>query len=166
MGINTPFSYKKLWKFYIISFFIKAYISFIYLIKSSLVYFYSAVLLYLLSLQYAMRCNKNLFKCKGTFSPLLGYIPGALRGCQGQPSARPQPPLICSSGLQPPSSPIGSSLVMEAIAYLITISSSSIDSLVTYARLACSLLYTWAILPHTTRFKNKYIKSQEISLLN
>src|ERR1700723_3640177 len=37
---------------------------------------------------------------------------------------------------------------MEAIAYLITISSSSIDSPVTYARLACFLPYTWAILPH------------------
>src|ERR1700722_17909275 len=36
----------------------------------------------------------------------------------------------------------------EAIAYLITISSSSIDSPVTHARLACSLPYTWAILPH------------------
>jgi hypothetical protein len=39
-------------------------------------------------------------------------------------------PLISSLGLQPPSSPISSSLFpMEAIAYLITILSSSIDSL-------------------------------------
>ena len=36
----------------------------------------------------------------------------------------------------------------EAIAYLITISSSSIDSPVTHARLACSLPYTWANMPH------------------
>src|SRR3984957_4730052 len=36
----------------------------------------------------------------------------------------------------------------EAIAYLITISSSSINSPVTHARLGCSLPYTWAILPH------------------
>ena len=41
-------------------------------------------------------------------------------------------------------------LSTEAIAYLITISSSSIDSLVTHARIACSLPYTWAILPYTS----------------
>jgi uncharacterized membrane protein len=41
-------------------------------------------------------------------------------------------------------------LSTEAIAYLITISSSSIDSPVTYARLACSLLYTWAKMPYKT----------------
>jgi hypothetical protein len=50
LGINTPFSYRKLWKSYIISFFTGAYVSFIYLIKSSLIHSYSAVLLYLLSL--------------------------------------------------------------------------------------------------------------------
>ena len=54
-------------------------------------------------------------------------------------------PWACSL-LPPPS--VRLSLVTEATAYLITISSSSIDSLVTHARLACSLPYTWAILPH------------------
>ena len=39
----------------------------------------------------------------------------------------------------------------EAIAYLITISSSSIDSPVTHARLACSLPYTWASMPHNSQ---------------
>ena len=72
LGINTPFSYKKLWKFYIISFFTGAYISFIYLIKSSLIYFYSTVSSYLLSLQYAIWCNKNPFKsCLLIFSGLI-----------------------------------------------------------------------------------------------
>ena len=50
----------------------------------------------------------------------------------------------------------------EAIAYLITISSSSIDSPVTHARLACSLPYTWAILPHS--FVD-FVKGEEIYLL-
>ena len=50
LGTNTPFFYKKLWKSCTISFFIEAYIFLFYLIKSSLIYSYSAVLLYLLSL--------------------------------------------------------------------------------------------------------------------
>ena len=62
ISTNTLFSYRKLQKFYTISFFIKVYISFIYLIKSSLIYFYSAVLLYLLFLQCTLQYNKNLFK--------------------------------------------------------------------------------------------------------
>ena len=62
LGINTPFSYKNLRKSYIISFFMGAHISFIYLIKSFLIYSYSAVLLYLLSLQYTIWYNKNPFR--------------------------------------------------------------------------------------------------------
>ena len=62
IGINTPFSYRKLWKSYTIFFFIRVYIFFIYLIKSSLTQYYSILLLYLLSLQCAMRCNKNPFR--------------------------------------------------------------------------------------------------------
>ena len=62
IGINTLYSYKKLQKSYIISFFIGAYISFIYLIKSSLIQYYSIVLLYSLSLQYTIRYNKNPFR--------------------------------------------------------------------------------------------------------
>ena len=62
IGTNTPFSYRKLWKSYIISFFIKVYIFFIYLIKSSLIQYYSILSLYSLSLQCVMRCNKNPFK--------------------------------------------------------------------------------------------------------
>ena len=50
LGTNTPFSYKKLWKSCIIFFFTETYVSFIYLIKSSLIYSYNTVLLYLLSL--------------------------------------------------------------------------------------------------------------------
>ena len=56
--------------------------------------------------------------------------------------ARPWLPLIYSLGLQPPSSPIGLSLSLlfiEAIAYFITILSSSIDSL-------CDL-YSACLLP-------------------
>ena len=78
------------------------------------------------------------------------YYKGSFGGCQGQPSARPWHLLIDPSGLQPfPPHRFVSLMSTEAIAYLITISSSSIDSPVTYARLACSLPYTWASMPHT-----------------
>ena len=72
---------------------------------------------------------------------LLGAAKASLRLGLGHPLYTPW---ACS--LLPPLSV--RLLSTEAIAYLITISSSSIDSLVTHARLACSLLYTWAILPH------------------
>ena len=62
IGTNTPYSCKKLQKSYTISFFIGIYVSFIYLIKSSFIQYYSIVLLYLLSLQYAIRCNRNPFR--------------------------------------------------------------------------------------------------------
>ena len=62
IGINTPYSHKKLRKSYIISFFIGVHISFIYLIKSSLIQYYSIVLLYSLSLQCAIQYNKNPFR--------------------------------------------------------------------------------------------------------
>ena len=62
IGINTLYSRKKLRKSYIISFFIGVDIPFIYLIKSSLIQYYSIVLLYLLSLQCTIRYNKNPFK--------------------------------------------------------------------------------------------------------
>src|SRR6266576_3300803 len=77
--------------------------------------------------------------CKGSFG-----------GCQGQPSARPWHLLIAPLGLQPfpPHRFVSLSLYTRLLPTLITISSSSIDSPVTHARLACSLPYTWAILPH------------------
>src|ERR1700679_807900 len=51
-------------------------------------------------------------------------------------------------GLQPPSPPIGSSLVTEAIAYLITISSSSIDSPCDSCSACLLPTVHLAILPH------------------
>ena len=69
IGINTLFSCRKLRKSCTISFFIGVYVLFIYLIKSSLTQYYSILLLYLLSLQCAMRCNKNPFK-----SCLLAFV--------------------------------------------------------------------------------------------
>jgi len=50
LGTNTLFSWRKLWKSCIISLFTGAYVSFVYLIKFSFIYSYSAVSLYLLSL--------------------------------------------------------------------------------------------------------------------
>ena len=82
-----------------------------------------------------------------TFSPLLSYIPGALRGCQGQPSARPWPPLISSSGLQPPSSPIGSSQY-EAVAYSLPYYPLPSTLYIIHAQLTCSLPYILVILPY------------------
>src|SRR5882762_1955254 len=78
--------------------------------------------------------------CKGSFG-----------GCQGQPLARPWHLLIVPLGLQPfpPHRFVSLSLFpLRLLPTLITISSSSIDSPVTHARLACSLPYTWAILPY------------------
>ena len=77
-----------------------------------------------------------------TSRELLGAAKASLRLGLGHPLYAPW---ACSL-LPPPSVRL---LSMEAIAYLITISSSSIDSLVTHAWLACSLPYTWAILPYT-----------------
>ena len=72
IGINTLYFRKKLQKSYIISFFIGTYISFIYLIKSSLIQYYSIVLLYSLSLQYAIQYNKNPFRsCCLAFTKLI-----------------------------------------------------------------------------------------------
>ena len=62
IGINTLYSHKKLRKSYIISFFIGVYVSFVYLIKSSLTQYHSMVLLYSLSLQYTIQYNKNPFR--------------------------------------------------------------------------------------------------------
>ena len=78
-----------------------------------------------------------------TSRELSGAAKASLRLGLGHPLYAPR---ACSL-LPPPS--VRLSLPTEAIAYLITISSSSIDSLVTHARLACSLPYTWAILPHS-----------------
>ena len=77
-----------------------------------------------------------------TSRELSGAAKASLRLGLGHPLYAPR---ACSL-LPPPS--VRLSLATEAIAYLITISSSSIDSLVTHARLACSLPYTQAILPH------------------
>ena len=78
IGINTPFFCRKLRKSYTISFFIGVHVSFIHLIKSSLIQYYSILSLYSLSLQYVMRYNKNLFRYYGlTFAKLsifLSYI--------------------------------------------------------------------------------------------
>src|SRR6266705_2160217 len=63
-------------------------------------------------------CFKLCSLCKGSFG-----------GRQGQPSARPWHLLIRSLGLAALPPPSVRLLSMEAIAYLITISSSSIDSL-------------------------------------
>src|ERR1700679_3338909 len=52
-------------------------------------------------------------------------------------------------GLQPPSPPISSSLVTEAIAYLITISSSSIDSPCDSCSACLLPTVHLAILPHS-----------------
>ena len=75
---NTPFSCRKLQKSYTISFFIGVYISFIYPIKSSLIQYYSILLLYSLSLQCAIQCNKNSFRsCGLAFTKLsisLSYV--------------------------------------------------------------------------------------------
>src|SRR5882762_1389021 len=81
--------------------------------------------------------------CKGSFG-----------GYQGQPSARPWHLLIAPLGLQPfPPHRFVSLFPTRLLPTLITISSSSIDSPVTHARLACSLPYTWAILPHIKRLR-------------
>ena len=86
-----------------------------------------------------------------SFCRVWNCVRDLLAGRQGQPSARPWHLLIDPSGLQPfpPHRFVSLSLMStEAIAYLITISSSSIDSPVTHARLACSLPYAWASMPH------------------
>jgi hypothetical protein len=76
-----------------------------------------------------------------TSRELLGAAKASLRLGLGHPLYAPR---ACSL-LPPPSV----RLCPRVLPYLlITISSSSIDSLVTHARLACSLPYTWAILPH------------------
>ena len=62
IGTNTLYSQRKLWKSYTISLFIGTYISFIHLIKSSFIQYYSIVSLYSLSLQCAIRCNRNPFR--------------------------------------------------------------------------------------------------------
>ena len=75
IGINTLYSYKKLRKFCIMSFFIGVYIPFVYLTKSSLTQYYSIVSLYLLSLQCAMRYNKNPFRsCYSAFAKLIMLV--------------------------------------------------------------------------------------------
>src|SRR5882724_3774185 len=75
-----------------------------------------------------------MYSCKGSFG-----------GCQGQPSARPWHLLIVPWAYSP-SLLIGSSLPLQAIAYphyhIVLFHRLSC------ARLACSLPYTWAILPH------------------
>ena len=72
LGTNTLFSRRKLRKSRIISLFIGTYVSFIYLIKSSFIQYHSIVLLYSLSLQYAIRCNRNLFR--SYYSAVTGLI--------------------------------------------------------------------------------------------
>src|SRR6266404_1703307 len=84
--------------------------------------------------------NYYIINCKGSFG-----------GCQGQPSARPWHLLIAPLGLQP-FPPHRFVSVLRLLPTLITISSSSINSPVTHARLACSLPYTWAILPYNYLF--------------
>ena len=72
IGINTPYSCKKLWKSYIISFFTGVYVSFVYLIKSSLIQYHSIVSLYSLSLQCIIQYNKNPFRsCCLAFAKLI-----------------------------------------------------------------------------------------------
>ena len=69
-------------------------------------------------LNFHIKCHSKVINCKGSFG-----------GRQGQPSARPWHLLIRSLGLAALPPPSVRLLSTEAIAYLITISSSSIDSL-------------------------------------
>ena len=77
-------------------------------------------------------------------------IVGSVRDLLAAAKASPRPwHLLISLGLAAlPSSSVRLSLCPQATAYLITISSSSIDSPVTHARLACFLPYTWASMPY------------------
>ena len=84
----------------------------------------------------------------GSLRNLRRFVRDLLAGRQGQPSARPWHLLIDPSGLQP-FPPHRFSLILRLLPTLITISSSSIDSPVTYTRLAYSLPYTWASMPYT-----------------
>ena len=85
---------------------------------------------------------------KGSFGLLLGCMPRGsqelLRLAFGQPLA---PPYKLLRPIALPSSLI--CLCTRLLPTLITISSSSIDSPITYARLTYSLPYTLAIMPHT-----------------
>jgi hypothetical protein len=85
---------------------------------------------------------------------VLSYCKGSFGGCQGQPSARPRHLLLRSLVLF-----IGSSPVRRLLPILIVISSSSIDSLVIHARLACSLPYALAMC-----FTPTYITSPLVDL--
>src|SRR6266700_549806 len=69
-------------------------------------------------LNFHIKCHSKVINCKGSFG-----------GRQGQPSARPWHLLIRSLGLAALPPPSVRLLSTKAIAYLITISSSSIDSL-------------------------------------
>src|SRR6266700_8005304 len=84
-------------------------------------------------------CYTRVRWCKGSFG-----------GRQGQPSARPWHLLIRSLGLAALPPPSVRLLSMEAIAYLITISSSSIDSLCD----SCSACLLPTVHPGNTPYKN------------
>jgi hypothetical protein len=98
--------------------------------------------------------NSGSFVANGLFSPLLGCTPGSSQGHIVQWLALgclvPPYKLLGLAALLPSSSVRLSPY--EAIAILFTISSSSINSPVTHARLACSLPYTWAKATVCTKY--------------
>jgi hypothetical protein len=108
-----------------------------------------------LKLRIKLKSNTKIEPLEPLLPSLLPTCKGSFGGCQGQPLARPWHLLIDPSGLQP--FPPHRFVSLQGYC-LITTSSSSIDSPVTHARLACSLSYTWASMPHTTLFKPPYTR--------